>query len=32
VIRVSLAPETEEADIARFLETWARLKARRAAA
>lgn len=32
VIRVSLAPETNEADITRFLETWARLKARRAAA
>lgn len=32
VIRVSLAPETSEADIARFLEAWAKLKARRAAA
>ncbi|WP_404709894.1 cysteine desulfurase family protein [Sphingomonas sp. MMS24-J13] len=32
VIRVSLAPETSRDDITRFLEAWARLKARRAAA
>jgi cysteine desulfurase len=32
VIRVSMAPETEEADVARFLTAWARLAARRAAA
>lgn len=32
VIRVSLAPETKEADIARLLAAWARLAARRAAA
>jgi cysteine desulfurase len=32
VIRVSLAPETSDSDIARFLDAWARLRARRAAA
>jgi cysteine desulfurase len=32
VIRISMAPETSEADIARFLAAWTKLKARRAAA
>jgi cysteine desulfurase len=32
VIRVSLAPETREVDIARFLGTWTKIAARRAAA
>jgi cysteine desulfurase len=32
VIRVSIAPETSEADVARFLAAWTRLAARRAAA